>query len=601
MTCLNCFNETLPFNQLDDVEFSLALFELANGAVHFTEDRLLSLKFNPLLSRPHRPIALSADLDPDLNFISDSKESDYYTEDQFNDQLQKSKFNSHCLSFLHLNIRSLSRNIDNLTNMMAKINIKFSVIGISETWLQETSHSVDMDGYKFVHNNRSGRTGGGVGLYLTSKLVYKIRDDLKFSDQQCAESLFIEICRPKEKNIIVGIIYRPPNQNPCDFMSDLDYLLSKVSKENKLCHMLGDFNLNLMNLDCHQPTSEFLDLTYSNMFYPLITRPTRITSNTATLIDNIFTNNLNNVMLNGLLFTDISDHLPVFSIFRDQCNDSNKITDIIYRDKSESNVLKFQNELRNFSWSNLRGYNDPSQAYDSFLKEYTAIYNLCFPLKKQKARKCTVNKPWLSKGLLKSIGKKNKLYRRYLRNPSPQNEQKYKKYKNKLTHSLRIAKRLWYEKKLENAKSNMKSTWRILNEIINRKTQKNRLPSTFKIDNCEVSNPEEIANRFCEYFTNIGPNLAKTIPASTNSHRFYLKGKFIDSVFLETVTQQEIVDLINDLRSGTAAGFGTIPVSIVKHSIGQISEPLTHIINLSIQSGIVPDRTSENCSCNPNI
>ena len=54
----------------------------------------------------------------------------------------------------------------------------------------------------------------------------------------------------------------------------------------------------------------------------------------------------------------------------------------------------------------------------------------------------------------------------------------------------------------------MKSTWRVLNEIMNRKTQKNRLPSTFKIDNHEISNPKEIANCFCEYFTNIGPNLA---------------------------------------------------------------------------------------------
>ena len=54
----------------------------------------------------------------------------------------------------------------------------------------------------------------------------------------------------------------------------------------------------------------------------------------------------------------------------------------------------------------------------------------------------------------------------------------------------------------------MKSTLRVLNEIMNRKTQKNRLPSTFKIDNLEISNPKEIANRFCENFTNIGPNLA---------------------------------------------------------------------------------------------
>ena len=152
--------------------------------------------------------------------------------------------------------------------------------------------------------------------------------------------MFIEICKPKEKNVIVGIIYRPPNQNPRDFISDLDHLLSKISKENKLCYILGDFNLNLMNPNCHQPTSIFLDLMYSNMLFPLIMRPTRITSNTATLIDNIFTNNLNHVMFNGLLFTDISDHLPVFSISRDQYNDPDTTTPIVYRDKSENNVLK---------------------------------------------------------------------------------------------------------------------------------------------------------------------------------------------------------------------------------------------------------------------
>ena len=157
-------------------------------------------------------------------------------------------------------------------------------------------------------------------------------------------------------------------------------------------------------------------------------------------------------MFNGLLFTDISDHLPVFSISRDQYNDPDITTPIVYRDKSESNILKFQNELGNINWPNLKGHNDPSHAYDSFLNEYTAVYNSCFPLKKQTVKRGTLNKPWLSKALLESIRKKNKLYKRYLRNPSPQNEEKYKKYKNKLNNSLRIAKRLYYEKKIENAK-----------------------------------------------------------------------------------------------------------------------------------------------------
>ena len=86
------------------------------------------------------------------------------------------------------------------------------------------------------------------------------------------ESLFIEAIRPREKNIIVGIVYRPPNQRLDDFLSTNNELLGNVSRENKICFLIG----------------QFLDGMYSNMFFPLITRPLRITSHTATLTDNIF-------------------------------------------------------------------------------------------------------------------------------------------------------------------------------------------------------------------------------------------------------------------------------------------------------------------------
>ena len=80
---------------------------------------------------------------------------------------------------------------------------------------------------------------------------------------------------------------------------------------------MGDFNLSLMNHQSHNLTGQFLDMMYSNTFFPLITRPTRITSHSATLIDNIFQNYLETNLLGSLLFTDISDHLPNFVIHYD--------------------------------------------------------------------------------------------------------------------------------------------------------------------------------------------------------------------------------------------------------------------------------------------
>ena len=77
---------------------------------------------------------------------------------------------------------------------------------------------------------------------------------------------------------------------------------------------MGDRNLNLVNHHCHKATSDFLDLLYSRMFFPLITRPSRIMANKASLIDNIFTNDPLRPSISGLFLNDITDHLQIFSL-----------------------------------------------------------------------------------------------------------------------------------------------------------------------------------------------------------------------------------------------------------------------------------------------
>ena len=88
----------------------------------------------------------------------------------------------------------------------------------------------------------------------------------------------MEINRPKEKNITVGVVYRPPSQKLQNFMNSLDLLLASISKENKICYVVGDWNLDLIKHHCHESTGEFLEIMYSRMSFPLTTRPTRLTS-----------------------------------------------------------------------------------------------------------------------------------------------------------------------------------------------------------------------------------------------------------------------------------------------------------------------------------
>ena len=183
------------------------------------------------------------------------------------------------------------------------------------------------------------------------------------------------------------------------------------------------------------------------------------------------------------------------------------------------------------------------------------------------------------------------MYKKFLKSPSPCNESSYKRYKNKLNHYLRLAKPSYYEVKLKTLKNNIKRTWNILNQIINCTKHPNKLPSTFAdSNNQDISDPCLIANQFCNFFTNLGPSLAKKIPTSVNTYRCFLRERSFSSFFFESATQCEIVEIAKSLRINTAAGHDKVPMWSVKESINYISEPLTYIINLSINSGVVPDQ-----------
>ena len=124
---------------------------------------------------------------------------------------------------------------------------------------------------------------------------------------------------------------------------------------------MGDYNINILNYDVHAPTGEFVDTMSSYAFVPLINRPTRVTVTSATLIDNIFTNNFENLenSFQGVLVTDISDHYPISYI-----NCVNKVIEnerfVERRIYNENSKQAFFSELENIDWSQLYNSSDTS-------------------------------------------------------------------------------------------------------------------------------------------------------------------------------------------------------------------------------------------------
>ena len=314
MTSDDIGNE-FPFSNLHNHQFQ-DLIQRSNLQLNDNDIRKLKqLIYNPFSNNDRGKSFLSMDmhLDPDISYYNQITHHvdrcDYYDEEMFKQLIQTaSKIN---FSLLHCNIRSILNKYDDLVAYLESLEHKFSVIGLTETWLNnENINDFPLTKYNFVGKARDHKQGGGVGLYVKQSCQYRERHDLSVNNDDIIESQFIELTKPK--NLIVGVIYRPPNDKLELFKNSLSELLHKIDSQKKKCFLMGDFNIDLLKIEENQHTNDILNHMFSSSFFPLISRPTRITSRSATLIDNIFVNSLEDNFTSGLLFTDLSDHLPIF-------------------------------------------------------------------------------------------------------------------------------------------------------------------------------------------------------------------------------------------------------------------------------------------------
>ena len=117
-----------------------------------------------------------------------------------------------------------------------------------------------------------------------------------------------------------------------------------INTENKLSVIMGDMNIDLLQCQSHIKTNDYLDNLFSNGFVPEITKPTRITSHSATLIDHIYTNKPDFTFSSGIILTDISDH---FGTFLSTSNKLNKFIPVSKIERYYFNALSLRKTLRN--------------------------------------------------------------------------------------------------------------------------------------------------------------------------------------------------------------------------------------------------------------
>ena len=324
--------------------------------------------------------------------------------------LRKKMFNvidSKSLSVWHVNIRSLQCKFYGLKNYFSGLEIEFTLLGVTETWINDMNCDYfSMSAYHFIKNHRSDRSGGGVGIFLRRNCDFCIRDHLVVFNN-LFESVFIEIQNKMfntGKNIIVGVIYRPPGTDMDMFDNELSDRLDSIKSENKLCYLLGDYNINILNYESHEPTAYFVNSMYSFGFVPLINRPARITQLSSTIIDNIFTNN-HNALIKFLSGNPGHRLIWSFSSINQDITAIEQDVFIVKHSFTAKNKHAFQEDLKIVDWQSIYSINDTQAAFSQFYQKLLNLYDKNFPKRKIKLR-YNHRKPWLSEGLRYSIKQK---------------------------------------------------------------------------------------------------------------------------------------------------------------------------------------------------
>ena len=144
--------------------------------------------------------------DPDKNYFNDKLQEidspcfSFENFKVFSRQLKEKAF-----SICHLNIRSLSTNIDKLKEFLASLNGSFRVVVVTETWCDETANKnslLEIPNYSALHKTRKNRKGGGICIYIHKSLKFNLRDDIDIFNES-VETLSVEILNKKSRNIVI--------------------------------------------------------------------------------------------------------------------------------------------------------------------------------------------------------------------------------------------------------------------------------------------------------------------------------------------------------------------------------------------------------------
>ena len=486
----------------------------------------------------------------------------------------------------HINIQGLNNKTDQVRLLLESEINQIHIMGISETKLNsvhpETAFTIN--GFqKPYRRDRVENSGGGILVYVKDGVCCNRRPDLEHESLEC---VWLEIKPNKGKSFLVGNIYRPPNST-VQWNSIFEECIEKVLGEEKEIYLLGDINRDLLNNHIKKAWTEYME---PFGLIQLISEATRVTYETTTLIDHIYSNCPENVNSINVPKIGLSDHFPIFFTrkMHVQPPKRNHYT-ISYRSFKDFNVANFSADLQSVPWDTIKLFEDTDDILEAWSDLFLQVVDKHVPVKQHRVKHKN-QLQWFTPEILDAIKSRD-------RHKSLGNKDHYKYWRNKVTKLISKSKKDQYQTYIENNKDNPSSIYKIFQEVgAGKGPHRQSVIESINNGDSQTEDPTQIANVFNEYFVNIATKLKEPVTSINHDKlKEFCDSKLpVDTKFvIPNIEKATVLKFLSNIDVNKATGTDSIGPRLLKLAAPYITEHVTFICNHSIDSCVFPKKWKE--------
>lgn len=497
------------------------------------------------------------------------------------------------LIFAHLNTRSMRKKMDDIKLLIK--NECIDVFTISESWLDAnvSDAEINIPGYTLFRRDRhlgydygNDNGSGGTVCYVKDHINATHRTDL---NDDAIEALWVELKPSHIKPILVCTFYRPPDMT-VNYFKRFDEIVQGINVDDIV--ILGDFNLDCLTENTYKKVDEFC---VNNQLVQIIDEPTRVTETTSTLIDLICVSKPEEVVSSKVVYSAISDHYLVkFCKRHKKVNKSPKTsTDRCYKNFDE---IEFINDLANVDWSDVMVSDDPNVAWDTWKDIFLKCCNKHAPHRTRRVKGYLP--PWITPEYKELAHERDYLKRKAQLSNNPPDWKRAKEMRNKVNMLNRSLKKEYFHNVVKTNANNTRKLWKTLREHGGLGT-KNSTPVSLSNDSMDNA---KYVNQMNDHFCTVGHSVCSNVSDNDdNSDQHSCSVNEDVNIDVPTgsnfkfhnVTNEYVFKQLRSISSNKATGLDDIPAKLLKLAAPYVSFALTHVCNLSLGKGIVPNEWKE--------